>query len=105
VSVDSPPSRAEVRRWSPILDDELALVAPRLVVLVGVLAHRYAFGPDARLDDLVGERLAWEKAAGATVLALPHPSGASTWLNDADHVARWRRALELLAGAWGSLPA
>jgi len=104
-SVDSPPSRADVLRWSPILDDELALVAPRLVVLVGVLAHRYAFGPDARLDDLVGERLASERAVGATVLALPHPSGASTWLNDADHVARWRRALELLAVAWGSLRA
>jgi uracil-DNA glycosylase family 4 len=102
-SVDSAPSPAEVRRWSPILDGEVALVAPRLVVLVGALAHRYAFGPRTRLDDLVGQRLAWERAAGATVLALPHPSGASTWLNDPDHVARWRRALDLLAAAWGSL--
>jgi uracil-DNA glycosylase len=104
-SVDSPPSPAEVRRWSPILDDEVALVVPRLVVLVGALAHRYAFGPGARLDDLVGERLAWGRAPGATVLALPHPSGASTWLNDPDNVARWRRALELLGGAWSSLSA
>ena len=56
-SVDSPPSRAEVLRWAPYLAEEVRLVAPRLVALVGGLAHRHAFGPDARLDDLVGREL------------------------------------------------
>jgi uracil-DNA glycosylase len=99
-SVDSPPSTAEVRRWSPILDREVALVAPRVVVLVGGLAHRYAFGPDARLDDLVGRELRWDRAPGASAIALPHPSGASTWLNRPDRVELWRTAIHLLADAW-----
>lgn len=99
-SVDSPPSRTEVLRWSPYLADEVRLVAPRLVVLVGGLAHRFAFGPDARLDDLVGRELAWEAAPGASVVALPHPSGASTWLNDPSRVELWRRGIELLATRW-----
>lgn len=99
-SVDSPPSRAEVALWSPYLDAEVRLVAPALVVLVGGLAHRYAFGLDARLDDLVGRELGWEGAPGASVLALPHPSGASTWLNDPARVELWRRGIELLASRW-----
>jgi uracil-DNA glycosylase len=102
-SVDSPPSRAEVQRWSPYLADEVRLVAPRLVALVGGLAHRHAFGPDARLDDLVGRELAWERAPGAAVIALPHPSGASTWLNDAARIELWARGIELLAARWRTL--
>jgi uracil-DNA glycosylase len=102
-SVDSPPSRAEIDRWSPYLADEVRLVAPQLVALVGGLAHRHAFGPDARLDDLVGRELAWDRAPGATVIALPHPSGASTWLNDAARVELWRRGIELLAARWRTL--
>lgn len=99
-SADAPPSQAEMARWSPILDEEVRLVAPRLVLLVGGLAHRYAFGPKARLDQLVGRVLAWERAPAAAVLALPHPSGASTWLNDPARADLWRRGIELLAAAW-----
>jgi uracil-DNA glycosylase len=94
-----------VRRWSPLLDQEVALLAPRLVVLVGGLAHRYAFGAAARLDELVGRQLEWDRAPGASVIALPHPSGASTWLNDPARVELWRRSLELLSPAWALLGA
>ena len=99
-SADAPPSRAEVRRWSPYLDNEVRLLGPRIVVLVGGLAHRYAFGDGARADVLVGQALAWERAPGASVLALPHPSGASTWLVDPARVPLWERSLQLLADAW-----
>jgi uracil-DNA glycosylase len=102
-SVDSPPSRREVQRWSPVLASEVALVAPRLVVLVGGLAHRFAFGEAARLDDLVGRSLAWDQASGAAVICLPHPSGASTWLNDARRVLLWRAAMAELAAQWARL--
>jgi uracil-DNA glycosylase len=102
-SVDSAPSRAEVQRWSPYLDAEVRLVGPRLIALVGGLAHRHVFGPDARLDDLVGRQLAWEVAQDASVIALPHPSGASTWLNNPARVELWRRGIELLAGEWQRL--
>ena len=103
-SVDSPPSRADLAIWAPILEQEVRLLAPRLVLLVGGLAHRFAFGPQARLDDLVGKPLTWELAPDASVLALPHPSGASTWLND--HRPRRavaaldRAAARRLGGAW-----
>jgi uracil-DNA glycosylase family 4 len=102
-SVDRPPSRAEIARWTPILHEEVRLVAPRLVLLVGGTAHRFAFGPAARLDDLVGRELSWERAPGASVLCLPHPSGASTWLNDPGRVERWRRGIGLLHERWAGL--
>ena len=98
-SADRPPSRAEVELWSPYLAEELRLVAPRLVVLVGALAHRFAFGAQP-LDRLVGRAL---ESCGATAICLPHPSGASTWLNSPDHADLWRRSLELLAAAWRTI--
>jgi uracil-DNA glycosylase len=102
-SVDRPPSRAEIARWAPFLREEVRLVSPRLLLLVGGTAHRFAFGPDARLDDLVGRLLAWDEAPGASVLALPHPSGASTWLNDPARVELWRRGIGLLRERWTEL--
>lgn len=102
-SVDRPPSPAEIARWTPFLLEEIRLVAPRLVVLVGGLAHRFAFGPSVRLDEIVGRELSWSVAPEASVLALPHPSGASTWLNDPARVELWRRGIGLLRDAWREL--
>ncbi|MDQ2673294.1 MAG: uracil-DNA glycosylase family protein, partial [Chloroflexota bacterium] len=102
-SVDRPPSRSEILRWTPYLVQELHLVAPSLLLLVGGTAHRFAFGPAARLDDLVGRELAWDAAPGASVLCLPHPSGASTWLNDPARVELWRRGIALLRDRWATM--
>ena len=104
-SVDRPPSRAEIHRWAPVLREEIRLVGPELVLLVGGTAHRFAYGDSVRLDDLVGRELAWDAAPGATVLCLPHPSGASTWLNDPSRVELWRRAIALLRDRWRELTA
>lgn len=104
-SVDSPPSRAEVAHWAPYLLDEIRLVAPRIVLLVGGMAHRFAFGASARLDDLVGRELVWDRAPGASVLALPHPSGASTWLNDPARAELWRQGISRLGERWAALEA
>ena len=102
-SVDRPPSRVEIASWAPTLREEVRLVAPRLVLLVGGTAHRFAFGPGVRLDDLVGRELMWEAAPGASVLCLPHPSGASTWLNEPARVELWRRGIGLLRERWSEL--
>jgi uracil-DNA glycosylase len=102
-SVDRPPSRDEIQRWAPYLREELRLVSPRLVVLVGGLAHRFAFGADAKLDDLVGRELRWDRAPEASVLCLPHPSGASTWLNQPERVELWRRSIGVLRERWAEL--
>jgi uracil-DNA glycosylase len=102
-SVDRAPSRAEVGRWAPYLLEEVRLVHPRLVLLVGGLAHRFAFGAASRLDDLVGRELRWDRAPDASVLCLPHPSGASTWLNDPARVELWRRGIDLLRDRWSEV--
>ncbi|PZR61244.1 MAG: uracil-DNA glycosylase [Chloroflexi bacterium] len=99
-SVDRPPSRTEIDRWTPYLLEEVRLVGPRLVVLVGGLAHRVAFGPDLRLDALVGTERCWR---GAAAVCLPHPSGASTWLHAPLHQALWRTAVRQIASQWASL--
>jgi uracil-DNA glycosylase len=102
-SVDRPPSRAEIARWAPFVGRELDLVRPRLLLLVGGVAHRFAFGEAARLDSLVGRELSWKAAPGASVLCLPHPSGASTWLNDPGRVELWRQAIGLLRDRWAEI--
>lgn len=102
-SVDRPPSRMEIARWAPYLHEELRLVAPRLIVLVGGLAHRFAFGPTSKLDGLVGREQRWPAAGDASVICLPHPSGASTWLNDTEHCRLWERGIELLAEGWAAV--
>ena len=58
-------------------DWELELLRPRLVVTVGGLALRRLLGLP-QLTAAVGERF---ERDGAVVVPLPHPSGASGWLN------------------------
>jgi uracil-DNA glycosylase family 4 len=56
---------------------ELRLLRPRLVVPVGGLAIRHVLGA-RRLAICVGHRFELDGAVG---IPLPHPSGASGWLN------------------------
>ena len=57
---------------------ELRLLRPELIVTVGGLAARRLLGI-AALTECVGTTFGVE---GATAIPLPHPSGASGWLND-----------------------
>jgi uracil-DNA glycosylase len=59
-------------------DWELEIIRPKLIVPVGGLAIRRLLGLTG-LVDTVGKRY---ELAEATVVPLPHPSGASGWLND-----------------------
>jgi uracil-DNA glycosylase len=72
---------------------------------VGGTAHRFAFGPRVKLDEIVGRDVRWKAAPSASVICLPHPSGASTWLNAEPHVELWRRAIALLAERWSEIAA
>jgi uracil-DNA glycosylase len=58
-------------------DGELELLQPRLIVTVGALALRRLLGVPS-LTPCVGERY---ELQGTPVIPLPHPSGASGWLN------------------------
>jgi uracil-DNA glycosylase len=58
-------------------DRELELLRPRLIVTVGGLALKRMLGLP-QLTAAIGERF---ERDGAVVVPLPHPSGASGWLN------------------------
>ncbi len=89
---DRTPTRAELELCRFWLDQELALLTPALVLTVGGLAAGRVLGID-RLTEHVGARF---DLAGAVAIPLPHPSGASGWLNDATNRERLERALALV---------
>jgi len=71
---------------------ELELLQPRLIVTVGGLALRRLLGLTS-LTQCIGERF---ELKGTPVVPLPHPSGASGWLNDPANRARLREATVLV---------
>jgi uracil-DNA glycosylase family 4 len=92
---DRRPSPPEVALCAPWLDAELALVRPRVILLVGTLAIERFWGR-VPLSEVVGK----SRIDGQRVLIpLPHPSGASRWLNDPQNRHRLRRALLLVRRA------
>ena len=92
---DRRPSPPEIALCAAWLEAELALVRPRVVLLVGTLAIERLWGHVA-LSDAVGK----VRVDGDRVLIpLPHPSGASRWLNDERNRERLRRALVLVRRA------
>lgn len=70
-------------------DRELELLQPELIVTVGGLALRRLLGIGA-LTDAIGKSFT---RGDAIVIPLPHPSGASGWLNDKANRARLGKAL------------
>ena len=99
---DRRPSRAEVELCRPHLDRQLAMIDPDLILLVGGLAHE-RFLPGHPLSELVGSLFdASGRRASASgdsrplLVPLPHPSGASRWLNDAKNLELLERALRML---------
>lgn len=91
-SKDRLPSRAEQALCRPWLEDELALVRPRVIVLFGGLAIT-TFLSKAPLRELVGQVFARDDRL---YLPLPHSSGASTWLNDPAHRALLAEGIQRL---------
>lgn len=107
---DRNPGPVERALCRPFLLQELALIRPRLVILVGSSAIKEVYGEKVKLEEIIGQpgrmpldelktrlenRLKkagesspltikvkdFDLAAPVTVYQLPHPSGASTWLN------------------------
>lgn len=93
---DRRPSRSEIELCRPWLEAILAVLEPRVLLLVGGLAiERYL--PRRPLEFLIGKRF---EAEGKLLIPLPHPSGASRWLNDHTHRDLLLRGLELVKEAW-----
>jgi uracil-DNA glycosylase family 4 len=97
---DRPPTPKELDLCSFWLDWELRLLRPRLVLVVGRLAIRRLLGLP-RLTETIGRRYA---LGDATAVPLPHPSGASGWLNDRANRARLEDAVTLVREELAGLP-
>ena len=94
---DRTPTPQELDLCMLWLDWELRLLRPTVVVPVGGLAARRVLGI-RRLDDCIGSRF---ELGDAVAVPLPHPSGASGWLNAPENRIRLARALELLREEMG----
>jgi uracil-DNA glycosylase len=97
---DRPPTPAELDLCAFWLDWELRLLRPRLVLVVGGLAARRLLGA-TRLTDCIGSRYPFGEAVA---IPLPHPSGASGWLNDPANRERLQAALALVREELARLP-
>jgi len=89
---DRTPSPQEQRLCERWRDEELRLLKPRVVVTVGGLAARRLLGVRS-VGESVGVRY---ELGGAVAIPLPHPSGASSWLNLPENRARVAGAAELI---------
>jgi uracil-DNA glycosylase len=78
---------------------ELRLIRPRLIVPVGGLAARRLLGLTS-VTACVGRRFEHD---GAVAIPLPHPSGASGWLNDPVNRQRVAGAAELIREELGRI--
>jgi uracil-DNA glycosylase len=92
---DKVPSRAMISNCRPHLLREFDLLAPRVVAPVGGLAIKELLGIE-RLADAVGLT---HRRDGIVYVPLPHPSGASTWLNEPENRERLWRSLAVLKEA------
>ena len=89
---DRTPTPAEQRLCEFWRERELALLRPGLIVTVGGLAARQLLGVRS-VGECVGVRY---ELGGAVAVPLPHPSGASSWLNVPANRARVAGAVELI---------
>ena len=86
----APEEQALCELWR---DNELRLLRPRLVVTVGGLAARRLLGVKS-VTECVGVH--YELDGGAVAIPLPHPSGASSWLNAPGNRERVARAVDAI---------
>jgi uracil-DNA glycosylase family 4 len=97
---DRPPTPREIALCRFWREWELALLRPRLLVPIGGLAARELLGV-SRVGEVVGRTYPF---GDAVAVPLPHPSGASGWLNAPENRAQLERALVLLRREVAALP-
>ncbi len=121
---DRVPSKAEQALCRPFLEQEVALVNPKLIILVGGLAIKLLFPKNIKLKDVIGTAVYFAPEVPATldtlhvkngvsisslsplanfegngryIVPLPHPSGASLWPNKPENKALISQAIQLLS--------
>lgn len=77
---DRKPDRDEIARCGSFLSREVDILQPELVLPVGALAIEQVLGHRGPLTGVIGTaRRARFHGVETDVIALPHPSGVSTW--------------------------
>ena len=100
---DRVPSLEEQAHCAPWLEAELDLIRPALIIPVGRLAIDRFLEPEP-LDRLVGRvHSAPVRGRDIALIPLPHPSGASSWVNLPANRALLDRALQHLRRAFADL--
>ncbi|MEI7865138.1 MAG: uracil-DNA glycosylase family protein [Chthoniobacterales bacterium] len=96
-SGDRVPDEEEIANCRPWIEREIALLQPRVVIPVGKLAISQ-FVHAGKLSDVIGRRIPVELGGWEfELVALPHPSGASTWHRTEPGKTLLRKALQLLS--------
>ncbi len=97
---DRAPSRKEQRLCADWLEGEITLVDPEVIIPVGKMAIERFFDRKRKLVDIIGGRFQIE---GRIIIPLPHPSGASAWIQKPAHQSLIRQALAHLTEVKTSL--
>ena len=93
---DRVPSASEQVACGRWLDAELALIRPLLVIPLGRLAIDRFLGKGS-LERLIGkEHRIIVAGREASIVPLPHPSGASSWIHGPGHAELLAEALSIL---------
>jgi uracil-DNA glycosylase len=103
---DRVPGPDEIARCSRHLAAEARILRPRLVIPVGKLAIAQLLPDGGKLAEVVGApRRARLGDVETDVIALPHPSGASTWHRTEPGKTLLARALDRIAAheAWRAI--
>jgi uracil-DNA glycosylase len=94
---DRKPAPDEIDRCEGFVMREVEILKPQLVIPVGALAISRVLGDFGKLTDVIGSsRKTNFHGALVDVIALPHPSGASTWHRVEPGKALLLKALQLL---------
>jgi uracil-DNA glycosylase len=94
---DRVPSPVERERCSDWLDEELRIIRPSLLIPVGRLAIDRFLEPRPLAELIGSEHEVTYEGGKAHLIPLPHPSGASSWVHQAENRALLERALGLLS--------
>lgn len=95
---DRRPSPSEIARCQPFIGREVASCRPELILPIGTLAIEQVLGWKGPLTEVVGrvQRVRWH-GVEADAIALPHPSGVSTWHRTEPGKTLLRQALARIA--------
>jgi uracil-DNA glycosylase len=104
---DRVPSDPEITACRPWLEREIALLVPQLIIPVGRLAIEQFLPPRPLVEQIGSARSVKRGRREIDLIALPHPSGASTWPRSEPGKTLTAAALQLIAAhpAWRAVTA